>query len=432
IGANKRSEVERIWSRLESADAIVRLAAAEAVLDGLQRLHISIERFFGGANDLRASFVRATDEALKVASDNTAAEPLRLQAIRVLSRDYEHATENLERLSRLSRSGGPNLAKAAIEAIARSGQPNVPELLLSTWTSYAPATRSVVLSALLNRTEWIQSVLDAIEAGKIAPAEVPLASRERLLKSKEIAIAKRAETLFGAHPSEDRANVLAQFQSAAKLTGDSAKGAQTFEKLCSTCHALNGKGHPVGPDLASLRDKPADYFLLAILDPNAAIEPKFVNYEVETKDGRSLSGVIQSETANEITLIQPNGLKEQIFRSAIDHLKASSRSLMPDGLEQGATPQDFADLIAYVKSGALHERIDRLVLAILSLGDQPMDVGFARGKIVAQFAGEFFIALRSPQMQHFGRISMKLIQQANQAAITCMGFLIRERWSTEH
>ncbi len=106
----------------------------------------------------------------------------------------------------------------------------------------------------------------------------------------------------------------------------------------------------MGPDLGALRDKPADYFLLAILDPNAVIEPKFVSYEVETRDGRSLSGVIQSETANEITLIQPNGVKEQIFRSAVDHIRASSRSLMPEGLEQGGNPQDFADLIAYIKS----------------------------------------------------------------------------------
>ena len=88
---------------------------------------------------------------------------------------------------------------------------------------------------------------------------------------------------------------------------------------------------------------------MAILDPNAAIEPRFINYQIETKDGRSLSGVVKAESSTSLTLAQGGGLEEKILRSDIAEIRASNLSLMPEGLEQGMTPQDLADLIAYLK-----------------------------------------------------------------------------------
>ena len=89
---------------------------------------------------------------------------------------------------------------------------------------------------------------------------------------------------------------------------------------------------------------------MAILDPNAAIEPRFINYQIETRDGRSLSGVISGETATSVTLVQPGGASEQLLRSEVTAIKASPLSLMPDGLEQVISPQDLADLISYFKN----------------------------------------------------------------------------------
>jgi hypothetical protein len=84
--------------------------------------------------------------------------------------------------------------------------------------------------------------------------------------------------------------------------------------------------------------------------PSAAIEPRFINYQIETRDGRLLSGVVKAETAVSLTLVQAGALEEKILRSEIAEIKASNLSLMPEGLEQGMSPQDLADLIAYVKN----------------------------------------------------------------------------------
>jgi putative heme-binding domain-containing protein len=99
-----------------------------------------------------------------------------------------------------------------------------------------------------------------------------------------------------------------------------------------------------------LADKTPGDFLLAILDPNAAVEPRFISYDIETKDGRSLSGIINAETATTLTLVQPGGIQETILRSDTAEIRATGLSLMPEGLEQAMGVQDLADLIAYLKA----------------------------------------------------------------------------------
>ena len=46
-------------------------------------------------------------------------------------------------------------------------------------------------------------------------------------------------------------------------------------------------------------------------------------------------------------------MEEKLLRSDIVEMKASSLSLMPEGLEQSMNPQDLADLIGFIK-GQVH------------------------------------------------------------------------------
>src|SRR5205085_1366553 len=97
--------------------------------------------------------------------------------------------------------------------------------------------------------------------------------------------------------------VIDGYRSVRTLKGDPARGQQLFVKHCAICHKLAGDGKDVGPDLASLADKSTDTLLVAILDPNRAVEARYVNYLAETKNGLALSGVLTSETGSSITLV---------------------------------------------------------------------------------------------------------------------------------
>jgi putative heme-binding domain-containing protein len=92
--------------------------------------------------------------------------------------------------------------------------------------------------------------------------------------------------------------------------------------------------------------------LLAILRPNAAINPNFLAYEVTLRDGRELSGMVRGENAGGLTVVQAGGLTETVLRRDMESIRALDDSLMPEGLEAGLPPQDMVDLVAWLRGGA--------------------------------------------------------------------------------
>ena len=112
------------------------------------------------------------------------------------------------------------------------------------------------------------------------------------------------------------------------------------------------QGGRVGPDLSGVNNKTRDELLKAILDPSAAIEPRFVNYMVTTKDGQVFDGVIANETPAAITLRGGTEDGDQtILRRNVAEVRASAISLMPEGLEKSINVKDMADLISYLRAG---------------------------------------------------------------------------------
>src|SRR5205814_1040504 len=138
--------------------------------------------------------------------------------------------------------------------------------------------------------------------------------QQKLVTSQDPAIRQRAVKLFSA-TRHDRQSVLKDYRAVEKLTGDPAKGSILFRQNCSTCHRFKGEGHEIGVDLNTLAGKPVEVLLVAILDPNQAVEARYVNYTASTRSGREISGVIAAETATSITLRSPGGNEEVILRS---------------------------------------------------------------------------------------------------------------------
>jgi len=289
--------------------------------------------------------------ARKVLADSRATKADKLLAIRLLGRGLDHQPEDATELADLLVPQTPNdLQAAAIAALGRLRSSRVPELLLRGWNGYAPARRDQVLDVLLGRDNWLSATLQAIEQKRIAPAEINAVRRQRLLAHKSAGIRQRAAKLFADAVNADRQKVLDAYQSVLTLRGDSQLGTKLFAKHCAACHQLGGVGNAVGPDLASLGDKSPQALLIAILDPNRAVEARYVGYTATTKGGRVFTGVLASETGNSITLIGPDGKKEVILRSDLDELTSSGKSAMPEGLEKEIRPQEMADVIAHVRS----------------------------------------------------------------------------------
>ena len=121
-----------------------------------------------------------------------------------------------------------------------------------------------------------------------------------------------------------------------------------FEAQCSKCHRYRDVGQSVGPDLATLTSKTPQSLLTAILDPNSAVEDKYVQYLAVTVDGRTLTGLIANETGNSLTLRGAEAREEVVLRKDLVSLTSSGLSQMPEGLEKDLEVQALADLIAYL------------------------------------------------------------------------------------
>ena len=125
-----------------------------------------------------------------------------------------------------------------------------------------------------------------------------------------------------------------------------------FQKICAACHRLDNFGHEIGPSLASFRTRGPEAILVNVLDPNREVNPQYVNYLLVTADGRSVTGMIASETANSVTLRRAENATDTVERVDIEELRSSGLSIMPEGLEKQIDPAAMADLLAYLMSAS--------------------------------------------------------------------------------
>jgi putative heme-binding domain-containing protein len=123
-----------------------------------------------------------------------------------------------------------------------------------------------------------------------------------------------------------------------------------FEQRCQSCHRFGSEGFAVGPDLAGARNGGKEKLLVNILDPNREVPPNYFAYVVDTTEGDSYTGIIVNETASSVTVRQPLGIDVVIPRSQIAKTQAQRTSLMPEGLEEGLTRRDLADLVEFIFS----------------------------------------------------------------------------------
>lgn len=253
-------------------------------------------------------------------------------------------------LALLSSTQPVEIQRAALEVIRRAPPADATDLLLRNWTSFSPSVRSAALEWLLNRRESTAAVLTEMASQTIPASAVSLDQRMKLMQNPDAEIRQTAVALFGGAVSTDRKQVVDEYTAALSQPASAEEGRRVFEKTCSRCHRIAGIGHQVGPDISDTRSRARDALLYDILDPNRRVDPQFGEYAVVTTDGLVLNGLLVAETADTIVLRQPEGRESTLLRSQIEELRATQRSLMPEGVEKDVNVQQMADLLEFLKS----------------------------------------------------------------------------------
>ena len=137
-----------------------------------------------------------------------------------------------------------------------------------------------------------------------------------------------------------------------RANGNAARGEQVYRRAelgCVNCHSVKGVGGKLGPDLGALGTaQPIDFIIGAILDPQREVKEGFTSLSVTTKHGEEFQGYSIRENGSEIVLRDILLNDEVTIPKSTIAQRRQSGSIMPAGLTDTLTRQDFIDLIKYL------------------------------------------------------------------------------------
>ena len=311
-----------------------------------------------GRSDLLAPQIPAISERLVQAlSQGTATDSDRIEAARRLIAINDSKASVTAILSQIRVLSTPGLANGLIGTLAASRIPETSPAVLAHWTELSPAMRRNATALLLRRKEWALGLLGAVEAGTLLAGDLSRDHWSQLSGHSDASVSAKARSLQKTGSPKSSAAMealITQLQPVALKAGKADHGREVFEKNCIACHVLDGKGGRIGPELTGIGVRPKTEILTEILDPNRSVEANYKLWTLTQKDGESLSGRLDAETATSVEILDTTGTKHVIQRSAIAKLESSGQSIMPGGFEQLPT-QDLTDLLEYLATaGAKH------------------------------------------------------------------------------
>ena len=131
--------------------------------------------------------------------------------------------------------------------------------------------------------------------------------------------------------------------------GNLSNGRLVFERVCLNCHKVGGQGADLGPNMTQVGTRlPPLKLVESIIDPNAEVDPKYLSTLVITDDGKSITGLLVSETAQELVIFDGKEQKKIPVDSIEERVKLKQSS-MPEGLAATLSPTEFLDVIEYMK-----------------------------------------------------------------------------------
>ncbi len=244
-------------------------------------------------------------------------------------------------------------ASALVRVDLPAGAARVAELLATAPATVDPAP---LVNELLGYQKGPATLAAAIFSRKLPPDIAKLAIRAvRATGSDQpelVAALNKAGGLKISGPRMPRADELKKLIAAVRTDGDPARGEAVFRRgstSCLKCHAIGGVGSEVGPDLVSIgASAQVDYLIESILDPSAKIKEGYQSLVITTNSGRLYTGIKVRKTDHNLILRDADGHEIEIPLASIDDGHYSPVSLMPVGLADDLTRQEFVDLVRFL------------------------------------------------------------------------------------
>ncbi|HUE74279.1 MAG TPA: hypothetical protein VMP01_25585 [Pirellulaceae bacterium] len=240
----------------------------------------------------------------------------------------------------------------ALTALSRSDVPRVADIVLNAYPTLSGEMQPRAIELLTQRAAWSKALVTQIAARRISTSALNVNQVRKLLSlgDKELAaeVTRHWGTIReGRDPAREQL-VKQMRDMLAKTPGDPHRGIAVFAKLCGQCHKFHGEGQEVGPDITASGRASYEQLLSNVFDPSLVIGASYQARSVRTFDGRAVTGLLVEDSEQRIVLKVQGGKEEVIARDDVEAMKVSELSLMPEGIEKQYTPQELADLFAYI------------------------------------------------------------------------------------
>lgn len=253
---------------------------------------------------------------------------------------------------------GKVLQDARINSVAAQGMalddsPGSAQKLVAAYRRFRSPERPKVVAILASRPSFAGVLLSAIEEDKIPRNEVTAYDARAIHSLGDAALSKRVSEVWGEirQTPQDRHEAMValkqKLQAIEPKNFDLSAGRVVYKDLCGKCHQLYGEGQSIGPNLTGSNRNNLDYLIENVLDPSAVVSKDYRVSLIRMDDGRVLNGVIVS--GNERTLqVQTQTELLVIDREAVEEIKLTTQSPMPEGQLENLTDAQVRDLFGYL------------------------------------------------------------------------------------
>ena len=249
----------------------------------------------------------------------------------------------------------PLMRGGALRGLAAYDDAKTPTAILDLYPVLGATEKKDALNTLASRVAYAKPLLAAVGDKKIPSKDLSADIVRQLRSLKDSQINEQVAKTWGTmrETEGDKLKEIARYKKliADKGYGDVRRGRAIFSRTCQQCHTLFGEGGKVAPDITGSNRPDLDYILQNVIDPNAVIPNDYRTSNIETKDERSITGIVTKQDDNAITVVTANETLV-LPRNELKSLTQTELSMMPEGLLQAMTEDEVRDLLAYLRSPA--------------------------------------------------------------------------------
>lgn len=302
---------------------------------------------------LRQSNPEAIAEALKLVTEEATKKAERIQLLQVLGQIHPPECEP-SLLAIVEKSADSDVRIAAMTALQAYDNPQIGMQLVSGLSKLPADCQPIAFSLLASRPAWARAWLSAMESGALSSKSVPLDVVQRTTLHNDPQIEQAVRRIWGelkGTSSEDLRKKIADLSN--KLTagtGNPYKGKQLYKANCGKCHVLFEEGGLIGPSLTSYKRDDLTTMMVHIVNPSLQIREGYEAFMVLTDGGLAVTGFVADQDNRIVVLRTADGQTIVVPRDGIETMKASPKSIMPEGLLDNLDEQQVRDLFAFLRS----------------------------------------------------------------------------------